>query len=163
METNGITIKKLALGVGAVLAISIVIMLTIGGAVTDNTSAQANLRDGNMDLAGMSSTDFMLSMDQASFEDAVDMAPIEDAVDRAPFKDETDRATLENAVDMAPIEDAVDEAPYEEAVDEAPIENAVDMAPIEDNVMRESTILSGFIWMSCIFLVGYCYWGFSKY
>jgi len=57
METNRIPIKKLALGVGAVLAISIVIMLTIGVAVTDNTSAQASLSDGNICLAGMSNTD----------------------------------------------------------------------------------------------------------
>jgi len=72
METNRIPIKKLALGVGAVLAISIVIMLTIGVAVTDNTSAQASLSDGNICLAGMSNTDFMQSVDQSSFEDAVD-------------------------------------------------------------------------------------------
>jgi len=140
METNRIPIKKLALGVGAVLAISIVIMLTIGIAVTDNTSAQDNLRDGNICLVGMSNTDFMQSADQASFEEAVD---------RAPF---------ENAVDRAPIVDAVDRAPFEDAVDQAPLIDVTNQALIENNVKRESTIHIEFIWMSCIFLVGYCYW-----
>ncbi|MFW9962071.1 MAG: DUF4573 domain-containing protein, partial [Candidatus Sifarchaeia archaeon] len=134
METNGIAIKKLALGIGVVLAASIVVMLAIGAAISNDTSVQADLSDSPMCLAEMQLLDdvYVTLLDneaaRAQPVSEVDRAQPVSEVDRAQPVSEVDRAQPVSEVDRAQPVSEVDRAQPVSEVDRAQPVSEVDRA-----------------------------------